>query len=140
MSSVTVLFIKSAMVYFVLAILLGLHMSVAGPIYPYMQIHTHFNLLGWMSMMIFGVGYHILPRFSGRPLFSDALANWQLWLANIGLVGMALGWLVRSWNNSSMVLLLFSLVETVSIVFFVVNMWKTIKAVPAPPKPAPAPK
>lgn len=136
MSKITVWFIRFAIIYFLLAILLGLHMSVAGPVYPWMPIHTHFNLLGWMSMMIYGVGYHILPRFSGKPLFSDALATAQLWLSNIGLIGMAAGWWVRNESGSSTVLVVFALVEALSIVFFAVNMLKTIKAAPAP---APAP-
>lgn len=136
MSKITVWFIRFAIIYFLLAILLGLHMSVAGPVYPWMPIHTHFNLLGWMSMMIYGVGYHILPRFSGKPLFSDALATAQLWLANIGLVGMAAGWWVRSTSGSSTVLVIFALIEALSIVFFAINMFKTIKPAPAP---APAP-
>lgn len=141
MSKITVWFIRFAIIYFLLAILLGLHMSVAGPVYPWMPIHTHFNLLGWMSMMIYGVGYHILPRFSGKPLFSDALATAQLWLANIGLVGMAAGWWVRSSSDSSTVLVIFAIVEAISIVFFAINMLKTIKAAPAPaPAPAPAKK
>lgn len=134
MSSITVWFIRLAIIYFVLAIILGLHMSVAGPVYPWMPIHAHFNLLGWMSMMIYGVAYHILPRFSGRQLFSDRLAYWQLWLANIGLVGMAFGWYARSASGDSTTLLIFSIIETVSIVFFAVNMLATIK--PAPPPPA----
>lgn len=136
MSKITVWFIRFAIIYFLIAILLGLHMSVAGPVYPWMPIHAHFNLLGWMSMMIYGVAYHILPRFSGKPLYSDALALAQLWLANIGLVGMAAGWWVRSEGGSNTVLVIFSLVEALSIVFFAVNMLKTIKAAPAP---APAP-
>lgn len=136
MSKITVWFIRFAIIYFLLAILLGLHMSVAGPVYPWMPIHTHFNLLGWMSMMIYGVGYHILPRFSGKPLFSDALATAQLWLSNIGLLGMAAGWWVRNESGSSTVLVIFALIEALSIVFFAINMLKTIKAAPAP---APAP-
>jgi cytochrome c oxidase cbb3-type subunit 1 len=140
MSKITVWFIRFAIIYFLIAILLGLHMSVAGPVYPWMPIHAHFNLLGWMSMMIYGVGYHILPRFSGKPLFSDGLATAQLWLANIGLVGMAAGWWVRSESGSNTVLLIFSLVEALSIVFFAVNMLKTIKAAPAPAPAPPAKK
>lgn len=134
MSKITVWFIRLAIIYFMLAILLGLHMSVTGPVYPWMPIHVHFNLLGWMSMMIYGVGYHILPRFSGVPLWSDKLSYWQMWLANIGLVGMAAGWVVRSSSGSPMLLLAFSLVEGLSIVFFALNMFKTIKAAPAPVK------
>lgn len=134
MSQITVWFIRFALIYFILAILLGLHMSVTGPVYPWMPIHVHFNLLGWMSMMIYGVGYHILPRFSGVPLWSDKLSYWQMWLANIGLVGMAAGWIVRSSAGDPTVLLVFAFVEGVSMVFFAINMFKTIKAAPAPVK------
>ena len=132
MSKITVWFIKCALVYFLLAIVLGLHMAVSGTTYPYMPIHAHFNLLGWMSMMIYGVGYHILPRFSGKPLYSEKIAEWQFWLANVGLIGMAIGWMVRSWQGDSSMLLIFAIVEAVSSVMFVVNMFKTIKAAPAP--------
>ncbi|MCC6503400.1 MAG: hypothetical protein IT362_09725 [Deltaproteobacteria bacterium] len=139
MSKITVWFIRFAIIYFLVSILLGIHMSMSGAVYPWMPIHAHFNLLGWMSMMIYGVGYHILPRFSGKPLFSDALATAQLWLSNIGLVGMAAGWWVKSSGGSNTVLLVFSLLEALSVVFFAVNMFKTIKAAPAP-APAPAKK
>ncbi|MBI5902822.1 MAG: hypothetical protein HZB84_04965 [Deltaproteobacteria bacterium] len=88
-----------------------------------------------MSMTVYGVGYHILPRFSGRPLWSDRLSYFHIWLANIGLVGMALGWATRGSDNGA-ILLVFSILEAVSIAFFVINMMKTIKAAPAPPKPA----
>jgi cytochrome c oxidase cbb3-type subunit 1 len=134
MSQITVWFIRFALIYFMLAILLGLHMSVTGPVYPWMPIHVHFNLLGWMSMMIYGVGYHILPRFSGVPLWSEKLSYWQMWLANIGLVGMAVGWIVRSSAGNPTVLLVFAFIEGVSMVFFAINMFKTIKAAPAPVK------
>ncbi|HLC17913.1 MAG TPA: cbb3-type cytochrome c oxidase subunit I [Thermodesulfobacteriota bacterium] len=137
MSRITVGFIKCALVYFIAAMLLGIYMSASGRVYPWMPIHVHFNLLGWMSMMIFGVGYHILPRFSGRPLWSDTLSVLHIWLANIGLVGMAAGWMMRG-SAGTTVLVIFSIVEAVSIIFFATNMFKTIKAVPAQPKPAPA--
>ncbi len=138
MSRITVWFIKCAIIYFLLAVLLGILLSVTGSVYPYMPIHVHFNLLGWMSMMVFGVGYQILPRFSGNPLWSERLSLWHLWLANIGLIGMAAGWLVRGSGGGVQVLLVFAIVESVSIVFFALNMFKTIKAIPPPPKPAKA--
>lgn len=134
MSKVTVWFIRCAILYFLAAMLLGIFMSHAGAVYPYMPIHVHFNLLGWMSMMIYGVGYHILPRFSGKALWSDGLSVAQLWLANIGLLGMALGWAA----HSTPILLVFSIIEAVSVVFFALNMFLTIKAAPPPPKPAQA--
>ncbi len=57
------------------------------------KVHGHLMLLGFVAMMIYGVGLHVLPRFSGRPLASERLANLQLYLANAGLVLMLPGWL-----------------------------------------------
>lgn len=131
MSKITVWFIKCAMTYFMLAIVLGLHMAVSGQTYPYMPIHAHFNLLGWMSMMIYGVAYHILPRFSGRPLYSEKIAEWHFWLANIGLVGMTLGWMVRHFTGDFRMLMIFSIISAISAVLFVINMFKTIKMAPS---------
>jgi cytochrome c oxidase cbb3-type subunit 1 len=133
MSNVTVWFIKCAMIYLAISVLLGLHMSASGPLYPYKPIHTHLNLLGWMSMMIFGVGYHILPRFSGAPLWSERLSVWHLWTSNIGLLGMCAGWFVIStgWGGGGYAVLAgFSILEGASVALFVVNMFKTIKAAP----------
>jgi cbb3-type cytochrome oxidase subunit 1 len=96
-----------------------------------MPVHVHLNLIGWMSMMIFGVAYHILPRFSGKPLWSERLSVWHLWLANIGLIGMVLGWFLKGLAKGTLVLIVFSLIEGLSIFFFVVNMFKTIRAQPA---------
>ncbi|MBI5599752.1 MAG: hypothetical protein HY890_08475 [Deltaproteobacteria bacterium] len=135
MSNITVWFIKSAMVYFVLAMFVGISMTVAGPLYPYKPIHTHLNLLGWMSMMIYGVSYHILPRFSGEPLWSDRLATIHLWTANIGLIGMIAGWMAAEFGGGITVLHIFSLIEGLSVMFFVTNMFMTVKAAPAMKKP-----
>ena len=140
MSKITVWFIKCAMIYFLLAIMLGLHMSGGGPQYPYLQVHTHFNLLGWMSMFIYGVAYHILPRFSGQQLYSDKARALPSILANVGLIGMALGWVVLAAGYGKAVHMFFSFVEALAIIFFVINMFKTVKAAPAPAKPKPAAK
>ena len=134
MSNLTVWFIKSALVYFLLATLIGIYMTIAGPLYPFRPIHVHLNLLGWLSMMIYGVAYHILPRFSGMPLWSEKLATAHLWTANIGLLGMSLGWIVMQAGGGVSALHLFALIEGLSIVFFMTNMFKTIKAAPAPAK------
>jgi heme/copper-type cytochrome/quinol oxidase subunit 1 len=89
-------------------------------------------------MFIFGVAYHILPRFSGQPLWSDKLATYHLYLANIGLIGMAVGWMILAAGHGKAVHMFFSFVEALSIIFFVINMFKTVKAAPAPPAPKPA--
>ena len=57
------------------------------------RIHGHIMLLGFILMMIYGVALHVLPRFSGQSLYSERLADWQLYLSNLGLPIMIAGWL-----------------------------------------------
>lgn len=93
MSKITLWYVKLSMLYFVVGLLLGfsLHFHEDGDANVYNSLlfaHVHLNLLGWMTMMIYGVGYHILPRFAGKPLKGGKLIDIQFYLANAGLLGM----------------------------------------------------
>jgi cbb3-type cytochrome oxidase subunit 1 len=50
--------------------------------------HTHINLLGWVEMAIFAALYDIVPRRSGRPIFSVTLVKVHFWMHNFGLLGL----------------------------------------------------
>ena len=65
-------FIRASLVWLGLGVSLGVAMVIV-PQYAlvYRPAHMHANLLGFVSMMIFGVAYHVLPRFVGRPLHSS---------------------------------------------------------------------
>lgn len=91
-------------------------------------VHTHINLFGFMAMMIYGVGYHILPRFMGRPVYSHRLGNIQLWLANITLIGLSILWgagVSQSgfWHTLA---ILFGIGQAASIFFFIFNLWESM--------------
>jgi cbb3-type cytochrome oxidase subunit 1 len=83
------LFIKASVFYLVLGTLMGVLMGTqlitsAG----FRFVHIHVNLIGFMAMFIFGVAYHILPRFNGRPVRYPDWIPVQYYLMNIGLVGL----------------------------------------------------
>ncbi|HUF49370.1 MAG TPA: hypothetical protein VMN60_00965, partial [Longimicrobiales bacterium] len=63
-------FIRSSLVWLGAGVLLGLWLSVDPAAVIYRPAHMHANLLGFVSMMIFGVAYHVLPRFTGNALRS----------------------------------------------------------------------
>jgi cbb3-type cytochrome oxidase subunit 1 len=88
-------FVRSAVVWLALGVTLGLAMVLYPPLLVYRTVHLHLNLLGFMSMMVFGVGYHIFPRFAGVPLHSPRLAVLHLWVANIGLAVLTAGFALR---------------------------------------------
>ena len=51
--------------------------------------HAHVGVLGFAGMIALGGLYFIIPRITGKPLFSPFLANFQYWLIAIGVLGFA---------------------------------------------------
>lgn len=49
--------------------------------------HAHMGVLGFSGMTALGGIYFILPRITGRPLYSKRLADLQYWLVLIGMAG-----------------------------------------------------
>jgi len=127
-------FVQASLIYLVIGAVLGVVMAVHEDwIFLFDSVHGHVNLVGFVSFMIFGVGYHILPRFTGRPLYSVKLANFHVWLANIGLAGMSIFWVLEAGFKVyafELIAGLFSIVLGVSMVVFVYNMWKSLIPLP----------
>src|SRR5690625_954261 len=70
---------KISVVYFLIGIAFGLYMSMFH-IFNLATVHVHMNLLGWMSLAIAGIFYHLYPN-----LAKTAPAKIHFWLHNIGL-------------------------------------------------------
>ena len=122
-------FILASIVYLAVAAVLGLCMLWDQSLLGLKFVHSHLNMLGWVSMMIYGVGYHVLPRFSGRPLRYPTMGEVQFWLANIGLVGMLTFYTVGLYGPSRAfqgLSVLFGAVEVLSIALFFYNMMATL--------------
>ena len=88
-------FIAAALLYALLGGLVALAwLAFPGALAPLaLRAHAHLMLVGFVGMMVFGIGLHILPRFTGHPLFSERMADVQFAFANIGLLLMVAGWL-----------------------------------------------
>jgi len=125
-------FIVMSIIYLFVASVLGIAMLEHPSLLALKFVHSHLNMLGWVSMMIFGVGYHILPRFMGRPLRNQKLGEIHFWLANIGLIGMLFFYSMGSFNPTvgmyTILTVAFALAEAISIFLFFYNMLTTIYA------------
>ena len=88
-------FIAAALAYALLGGLLGLAwLAHPASLPPFaLRAHGHLMLVGFVGMMIFGIGLHVLPRFTARSLFSERAADAQFVLVNAGLATMVAGWL-----------------------------------------------
>ena len=132
MSPTTIRFLKVGMTYFLLGSLLGTLLAVPvtrdilyrAPGAQWRLAHTHLNLAGFVIMIIFGIAYHILPRFAGKPLHSDAWASAHFWIAALATAGMAIGFLAPA---AAVLLWAGSVAQFAGIVLGVVNLWITIR-------------
>lgn len=127
-------FIRSSLVWLGIGVLIGVSMAFwPGAAMVYRPAHVHANLLGFVSMMIFGVAYHVVPRFSGHPLPSRTVASLHVWVANTGLALLVGGWILRaSWSEPGLVLLRSgAALSAVGAFLFIYNIWATLNGVRA---------
>jgi cbb3-type cytochrome oxidase subunit 1 len=120
-------FVKSSLAWLGGGVTLGIAMAMWPRLIIYRPAHVHMNLLGFVTMMIFGVGYHVLPRFAGAPLrWPDlGLAHW--WLSNAGLALMVTGFFVIPSSPVGRWLLAPGGTLAAAGAFcFIVNIWRTI--------------
>jgi len=132
MSPTTIRFLKVGMAYFILGALLGtllalpvtrdlLYKSTGA---QWRLAHTHLNLAGFVIMIIFGIAYHILPRFAGKQLHSESWATAHFWIAALATAGMVIGFIVPA---AALLLWIGSVAQFTGIVLGVVNLWLTIR-------------
>ncbi|MEW6107920.1 MAG: cbb3-type cytochrome c oxidase subunit I [Nitrospirota bacterium] len=122
-------FIVISIVYLGISSFLGVAMLWNQSLLTLKFVHSHLNMLGWVSMMIYGVGYHILPRFSGKPLKYPKMGVLQFWAANIGLVGMLSFYSLNVFNPGNTynsLTVIFGALEVFSIILFLYNMLVTL--------------
>ena len=121
-------FLKASLAWLGAGVTLGLAMSLWPRLVIYRPAHLHMNLLGFVAMMIFGVAYHVIPRFTGHPLHSRRMAGAHWWLANAGLAAFVLGFGAQP-NVPAAAPLLLALggsASAASAYLFIYNIWRTI--------------
>ncbi|WP_027165803.1 hypothetical protein [Mesorhizobium sp. WSM3224] len=82
MPRVSELFFKTAIIFFLLGITIGIKMGISGD-HGAFPAHAHFNLLGWVTSAIFGGYYALNPAKAERRL---AMIHYGLY--TLGLVVM----------------------------------------------------
>lgn len=126
-------FIRASLLWFAAGILLGVGMAVYPEWIIYRPAHAHLNVVGFLTMMVFGVGYQLLPRVFGHPLHSRRLAVAHLFLANLGLGGLVTGFLAQPHNAAAGRWITSSggVLFAIGVVFWAWNLWRTFDAADA---------
>lgn len=112
-------FLKIAVVYFFVAVCLGLVMGIIQN-FSFTSVHAHLNLLGWVSMAIFGIIYSIYPSAA-----ETKLAKAHFWLHNIGVPIMQGALFIELLTGNTALtigIIIGSLMVVVGVLLFAINI------------------
>ena len=130
MPTLTRAFIKTSLVYFVLALLLGIGLSlrVSNSLFP---VYIHLLVFGWLAQLIFGVVYWMFPKYSTQLARGRESLGWVTYaLLNIGLILRAIAEPLQASQAGSLpgaLLVLSAVLQWLSGVAFVANTWQRVK-------------
>lgn len=123
-------FIRASLLWFAAGIILGVGMAMQPAWVVYRPAHAHMNVVGFLTMLVFGVGYQLLPRLFGHPLHSQRLAVAHLFLANTGLLGLVTGFILqpRAGPVARWCIAGGGTLFALGALFWVWNLWHTFNA------------
>ncbi|GMT49642.1 MAG: hypothetical protein IEMM0008_1181 [bacterium] len=121
-------FVLMSLVYLFIGMIIGVLTAFdIGFLRDMKFMHVHYNLLGFMVMMISGVGYHVLPRFNGVPIYFPSWLAPHFWIANVGLVLMVTGFhLKASYPSAHGVFVLGAMSSALAIAMLTINLFLTV--------------
>lgn len=121
-------FMKASLTWLAVGVTLGVAMAAHPPWVIYRPAHLHMLVLGFVTMMIFGVAYHVVPRFTGHPLHGRRAAGWHWWVSNVGLLLLAVGFIMRphAWTGATPVLTAGGVLAASGAYLFAYLIWRTI--------------
>lgn len=113
-------FIRTAILYLIIGMAIGIGMAIAQD-HRLVGAHAHLNLLGWVSMAIFGFYYNANPHKA-----EWALAKIQFWVSTIALVIMipALAALLLGNPQFEPAVAVASILALLGAVLFLVNVFR----------------
>lgn len=118
-------FIKVSVVYFVIGVFLGMYMGIAD-MFVFTSAHAHINLLGWVSLAVAGIIYHVFPAAG-----ENKLAKTHFWLHMIGIPIFALSMFLFGLGTGPAVLCsaIGGILVIVGLIVFAINVMFNVKVV-----------
>jgi len=117
-------FLKIAVVYLMVGVTLGLVMGIRGN-FALAPVHAHLNLLGWASLALVGLIYHLHPAAG-----TTKLAQVHFWMHNLTLPVLmcALALELSGQEAFAPVVAIGSVVMVAALFVFAVNVFVNVKA------------
>ncbi len=130
-------FIKTALIYFVLALLVGLLLSapqvfgLPASVAAVRPTYLHLLVVGWLTQLIFGVVYWMFPKFSKENPRGNEKVAWGVYvLLNVGLIFRAIGeplMVLQPQANAGWMVVLSAILQFAAGWAFIFNTWPRVK-------------
>ena len=135
-------FLRASLVWLVVGVSLGVVMAIVPTWIRYRPVHVHILLLGFVTMMISGVAYHVFPRFAATSLHAPRLVSVHFVLANAGLLLVACGFAARAHGigHAGVVLGVGGGLSALGAYAIGWNLWRTLDRAAIPPARPVAPR
>ncbi len=116
------LFMLGAMIYLMLG---GLGLVINGALLsdgPARPVALHLVTVGFMLMLVYGLGAHMLPRFTGNPILMGVWPWIQMGLVHAGLLVYSAGFLAGVY----LVVIVGGALIWLSLLVFTVRIWPVL--------------
>ena len=124
MKKLTHNFLIAAILYALWGTLMGAWMVFAGESYL-SQVHAHINLVGWVTLALFGVFYHVYPEES-----ETMLAAVHFWVANLSVLTLNIGlWMFFEQKGGFLLIRSGTVLVLLSFLLFLVLMWRARESI-----------
>lgn len=113
-------FMLAGVLFVIVGMVLGLYMGPSQD-FRLVPVHVHLNLVGWATMMLFGLYYRGDAVAAARPL-----ARWHFWIAFVGMIIMAVGLTGLYLGNNSFEIsaIVGSILTLISVLIFAWTLWQ----------------
>ena len=85
----------------------------------YLNLHAHVAFIGWISMVVMGITYKLIPMFTLSHGFSLTNGKLAFWLINLGLLGIST---VMHYKDTTIFFYIFSAMVTAGIILFLLQV------------------
>lgn len=131
-------FLKSAIVFLITGLLVGLwlsawqHLGLFPGRYPSVAAHTHLLLVGFVMMTIMGVALWMFPRPAAQDeRYRPRRMELVWWLLVVAVPVRSLAEIVSSWSADALphrIVFAASAAEVLAIGIFFQNLWRRIRS------------
>lgn len=121
MPAISKLYFKTAIVFLVIGIAVGIHMSISGD-HSVMGAHAHTNLLGWVTMALFGTYLALEPEKARSRL---ALVQYGVYTIGVVVMMPSLYFMLKGNPELEPLVAISSLVVFAGVLLFVVLIFSS---------------